>query len=351
MAFEHVRGEAVLRGMVRKEFAWRIISDFASYPRFMDNVDNVIVHEKNAHDGKSEWFVTVEEAPLAWLERDFYDPDNFEIRFESIDGDFDNINGSWKVSDIETGGVHISFSIDYNLGIPVIEEVLGDILKEKMKSNIDAMLNAIKAELESTLPDERKYKRYTVNKHNTLVINGSPVRAYVINVSRKGMMFYYDGTFDDNEAEVRIGNVIIAADALYNDVKHHSTRLIFREAIDKKLLNGVLDHLSTANIRTHSRKLIERDAVLDYGDAQANVHILNISPRGMFLRYREGFEASDASFDLCGVRLTPRRLFQDVGTRTVRMQFDQELGADVYQALLEKLQSPDSASLQTTLPL
>ncbi len=351
MAFEHVRSEAVLKGMVRKEFAWKIISDFAAYPKFMASVDNVIVREKRGHEGKSEWFVTVEEAPLTWVERDFYDHENYELRFESIDGDFDNINGCWNVRDLEGGGISISFAIDYNLGIPVIEEVLGDILKEKMKSNIDSMLNAIKNELEDSIPDERKYKRYAVNKHNTLIINGAEVRVYVINVSRKGMMFYYDGAFNENQAEVRIGNCVFDADALYNDVKHRNTRLVFREPIDKKELNGVLDFLNSKNIRAHKRKLIEQDAVLDFGDAEAQVHIINISPRGLFLRYKEAFEAPDSAFDLCGARITPRQIYQDVKNKTMRVEFAQPLDSDTYESLITKLQTPDSSSMQTSLPL
>jgi hypothetical protein len=93
MGFERVSTEAILKGKVRKEFAWTIISDYSRYEAIMDNVDRVNILEKSATEGKSEWFVTVEEAPLRWVERDYYDADNFELRFESIDGDFENING------------------------------------------------------------------------------------------------------------------------------------------------------------------------------------------------------------------------------------------------------------------
>ena len=147
MTFEHVSTEATLKGNVRKETAWKLITDFSRYPVFIGNIDDVKILEINDNESKSEWFVTIDGAPLRWIERDLYDKENFNLRFESIEGDFDTINGNWRIENYNHRGIKISFEVDYSLGIPVIEEVLGPVLKQKMKGNIDSMIKSVKEEL------------------------------------------------------------------------------------------------------------------------------------------------------------------------------------------------------------
>jgi len=258
MAYERVSTEAVLKGKVRKEFAWTIISDYSRYEAIMDNVDKINIIEKTPTEGKSEWFVTVEEAPLRWVERDYYDVENFELRFESIDGDFENINGKWKVEDFQNEGIKIYFTVDYNLGIPVIEEVLGHILKEKMKTNIDSMIHAIKDELTRAQVDDRKYPRIPIGRYSNIVLNGKDIRAYTVNISRKGMMFYYDGLFDAQEVQVKIDGIVIEAELLFNDLKHKNCRLIFKEAVGDTQIRELEKILTTTSTRGRERHRVEK---------------------------------------------------------------------------------------------
>ena len=133
MAIQRITSEAVVRGNVRKESAWTIISDFTRFPGLIGSVDKVTTLERNGDAGKSEWFITVDNAPLRWIQIDRFDRKNYEIRFESIDGDFETISGFWKVEDFNNEGIKLRYCVDYSLGIPVIEEVVGEVLKEKMK--------------------------------------------------------------------------------------------------------------------------------------------------------------------------------------------------------------------------
>ena len=94
MSFETVSTETVLTGCVRKEKAWKIISDYSRYPSIMDNVDKVEIAERSGDEGISRWYITVEEAPLYWVEKDHFNSRDFEITFKSIEGDFDNRGGS-----------------------------------------------------------------------------------------------------------------------------------------------------------------------------------------------------------------------------------------------------------------
>jgi|WetSurMetagenome_2_1015567.scaffolds.fasta_scaffold00027_15 ribosome-associated toxin RatA of RatAB toxin-antitoxin module len=337
MAYERVSTEAVLKGKVRKEFAWTIISDYSRYEAIMDNVDKINIIEKTPTEGKSEWFVTVEEAPLRWVERDYYDVENFELRFESIDGDFENINGKWKVEDFQNEGIKIYFTVDYNLGIPVIEEVLGHILKEKMKTNIDSMIHAIKDELTRAQVDDRKYPRIPIGRYSNIVLNGKDIRAYTVNISRKGMMFYYDGLFDAQEVQVKIDGIVIEAELLFNDLKHKNCRLIFKEAVGDTQIRELEKILTTTSTRGRERHLVEKNVALRFADRSFPVFLVNLSPTGMLFKYEKTFEWRDGTFEMSGMPLTAREIHHDVVSRMVRIQFTAALNDNEYSALLEKL--------------
>jgi ribosome-associated toxin RatA of RatAB toxin-antitoxin module len=237
MAFERVETEAILIGRVRKTIAWDKITDYKGYRDIMESVDNVIVHERSETEGKSEWFVSIEEAPLTWVEKDYYDSKNFEVRFTSLDGDFDNINGRWKINDYEGKGIKILFEVDYNLGIPVIEEVLGHILKQKMKSNIDMMIKAIKKELDRIDIEERNYERHGINTSHEIILGEEKVEAYIINISRGGIFFYYTGVFDSVKTTLAIGTISVEAEVLFNDINNKNARLVFKRIISEEELD------------------------------------------------------------------------------------------------------------------
>lgn len=351
MGYECVTTEAILKGKVRKEFAWKIISDYSRYEEFMENVDKVNILERSASVGKSEWFVTVEEAPLKWIERDYYDVDNYELRFESIDGDFENINGRWKVEDFQNEGIKIYFSIDYNLGIPVIEEVLGHILREKMKTNIDSMIHAIKEELTRTQGDDRIYKRYSIGKYNNLNLNSKDVRAFIVNLSQKGMMFYYDGEFDAQNITVKTSGLSIEAEALFNDLKHKNIRIIFKEAISERQIEELVSALNTSGIRAFERQLIEKHMTITFSDQAFPVFLINLSPKGILLKYDDAFEWRDESFELAGVKLSAREFHHDIASKTVRVQFTNTINELEFASLLKKIRDSELGMQQLNLAL
>ena len=246
MAFETVTTEAILPGCIRKENAWKIISDYTRYPAIMDNVDKVEITERSGDEGISRWQVTVEEAPLYWVEKDFFDMRNGEIVFKSIEGDFDNINGRWSIKDNSIdSGIAIRFEIQYNLGIPVIEEVLGHILKEKMKTNIDKMMAAVRKELCGAEIDERKHLRHAVGRPHVCSYKGTILKMFVLNISAGGMQTRFVPGISGAGA-MEIASALLDVAAVYPDETADRCRFVFRETIDDALLMDLTSHLAAA---------------------------------------------------------------------------------------------------------
>jgi ribosome-associated toxin RatA of RatAB toxin-antitoxin module len=338
MNSQRVSTETIIKGRVRKDAAWRIISDFGLYSTLMTNVDKVIIHDRDEREGESEWFVTIDKAPVRWLEKDHYDPMNYGIQFESIDGDFEQINGSWKVEDYNNEGIKLDYSIDYNLGIPVIEEVVGDVLKEKMKNNIDSMMQSIADELiKSMRVEERRYPRNVISKFNNISLNGKDMRPYIFNISRQGMMFASNTRFNSSEALFTIDEVQIKADLLFDTDSTNKTRAIFQREIRQDELDHILIYLLTKNIRSHMRTPIEKSAILKSAHQAHSAYIIDISPAGMYIGHLESGNISEEPFEIGSVSIVPRKRNYSPENKTVRIQYAKVLSEKDFTELLKTI--------------
>jgi ribosome-associated toxin RatA of RatAB toxin-antitoxin module len=335
MPLEKVAAETVITGMVRKEAAWEIVSDFSRYPAIMENVDEVRVHERTPRSGKSEWFVNVEGAPLSWIERDVFDPEHFRIRFESLGGDFEKVKGRWSIEDYRGEGIRVVFEIEYLLGIPVIEEVLGHILKEKMQSNIDTMVAAIRGELLKKQVEERRHRRIDVGRYVDLSVNGRAVRSYIVNVSRGGMRIQTtNGGLKTRTFDLEIGANRLKA-GLLDDSRRKDPCLRFSRDLSPKSLERILKILEHSDARRHERRTVQKSVTLNRGKKAFRAFVENISPGGMFFTYRGRFKGVDDSFRIGSQVLELGTIVQhDPQNRVVRLAFRNELDRRTYDAVL-----------------
>jgi ribosome-associated toxin RatA of RatAB toxin-antitoxin module len=343
MNYRSVSTEAILKGMVRKDAAWKVISDLSRYPSLMNNVDKVIIHERSEDKGKSEWYCSLENAPLHWLEQDYFDSSNYEIRFESIDGDFDQISGSWKVEDFNGEGIRLDYSVDYHLGIPVIEEVVGDVFQEKMRKRIDSMMQSIKEELcRPKGIEERAYPRVVTGKYNNVYVNGMKMRLKIINISKQGMMFIAHTKMMPGEARFIIDGTIIEASLFPNAGLPNMSRAVFKREMRQDELDHLAHYLTTQNIRLDARKLVGKKTVIKSSEKDIPVHIVDISPGGMLIKHFDFREVLEEAFEIEGVSITPRKNNYDTVSKTLRIQYAKKLSETDFNEILAKLESSNA---------
>ena len=338
MAVQCITVEAILKGNVRKEFAWGIISDFSRFPGLMRSVDKVTVLESGGDRGVSEWFITVDNAPFRWTQKDEFDRKNYEIRFESVGGDFESIRGSWNVEDYNNEGIKLRYCVKYILGIPVIEDVVGTVLKDKMEKNMGHMLEAVSRELEKSRNEDRKHERYPVKAYATITINDREFRSNVANISRGGMMFSPSATIASSEASVSIDNVVIKAELQWNEPTRTVARAIFKEEISGSNLERALRWLMTKNARFHERKSIDKDVVLESPEKNIPVHLINISRSGMLVRYTNFQEEIEGKFNVCGVPANMYVVNHDADAKTISVRFSEPMGDLDFAAILTILE-------------
>ena len=128
------------------EAAFQFVVDVENYSRCMPNVNSVRIVEHSGGFRVTHWDTEIEGAPLIWSERDSICEESYCIRFECVEGDFDVFRGLWEV--LPGGGpseVRVACELEYSVGIPVIEEVLGPVLRQKIAENLTAMLAGLAA--------------------------------------------------------------------------------------------------------------------------------------------------------------------------------------------------------------
>jgi ribosome-associated toxin RatA of RatAB toxin-antitoxin module len=133
-----------LQDMERRAFALMI--DVARYPDYMPSVNSLEILAGDDDQVVTRWDAEIDGAPIRWVQRVWWNAAEHEMYFEAMAGDFDVFRGKWAAGRAEDG-VRLELAVDYRLGIPVIEEVLGPILKEKVEANSVAMLEAIAGQL------------------------------------------------------------------------------------------------------------------------------------------------------------------------------------------------------------
>jgi ribosome-associated toxin RatA of RatAB toxin-antitoxin module len=126
---------------VTAEHVWNVVSEYERYPAVMANVLSVAFLERTEHRTVSAWRVLLEGTELTWEENDTFEPP-YRIRFEQIDGDLDLLRGGWELT--ETGhGVRVELSLEFDIGIPSLADVLNPIGVRAIEANAHSMLTAI----------------------------------------------------------------------------------------------------------------------------------------------------------------------------------------------------------------
>ena len=127
---------------------YALFRDPEAFPEFMSSVESIKVLERGDGWSVSHWLTDLDGAPLEWQEIDHYDDERHVITFQLIEGDVTKFEGRWAFEPCEGGTVALC-EIEYELGVPVIEEAVGPIIREKIEKNVQEMLAAAKERLEA----------------------------------------------------------------------------------------------------------------------------------------------------------------------------------------------------------
>ncbi len=137
----HARVSKVIQA--KKWKILRLITRVRTFPQYMPNVKHCDVLEQHSNSAVTSWNVEVDHIPIRWKQRDEFDFPNFTIRFKAFEGDLEDFEGKWVLSDRPEGGTEVVVDVTARIGIPLLEKVISKIIAEKLTKNFELMLNAM----------------------------------------------------------------------------------------------------------------------------------------------------------------------------------------------------------------
>ncbi|MEV6570225.1 SRPBCC family protein [Streptomyces sp. NPDC051577] len=124
--------------------AWRAVTRLEDYADYMENVESVtVLGASDSGTRTSEWSVLLKGSVLEWVEEDELDEANRVMSFSQVSGDLDEFTGYWRVDDRGDGTSVVVFSVDFEIGIPLLADMLNPVAAKALRENSEHMLRAI----------------------------------------------------------------------------------------------------------------------------------------------------------------------------------------------------------------
>lgn len=142
--------------MVTPDHAYRVLGDFRRYPELTPAVNSVIVEPDPSGGCTSHWEVNFRRGVLRWSERDQFDPLARVLSYEQIDGDFLLFNGEWRVESDGGDGSIVTFSANFDLGIPSLAPILEPVAESALKENISLIVGGLFSTVPSQVSNQRE---------------------------------------------------------------------------------------------------------------------------------------------------------------------------------------------------
>lgn len=130
------------------DVVWRRVTDVEAYPTFMESVLRIErLSDEPAPEGMScslvGWEVEIEGSVLMWVEREVTDPKTRTVTFQQVSGDLDRFEGSWTVLADGASAAWVSLRIDFEIGMPMLRDVLDPFAAGAIERNARQMLRSL----------------------------------------------------------------------------------------------------------------------------------------------------------------------------------------------------------------
>lgn len=129
---------------------WSLLRDLSNYPRLMEPVHALDIIEDGADWTIAEWEVELKGSMLKWIEREERFPQEYKINFQQISGDLEKFEGYWKLESLSSLVTQASLKIDFEIGIPMLKDMLEPIAEKALRENAKKMLLSLAPEFETS---------------------------------------------------------------------------------------------------------------------------------------------------------------------------------------------------------
>ena len=129
---------------------YKAIKNMESFPEFMRDIKSLnVIKRLNENRIITSWETEIDGAPVSWKEEDIFDDDNFQVKFNMVEGYYKAYQGLWSMRSV-ADGTELSIRVEFDWGIPVLEKHVGKALENKARRSLRGMIQAIRKKLEKS---------------------------------------------------------------------------------------------------------------------------------------------------------------------------------------------------------
>jgi ribosome-associated toxin RatA of RatAB toxin-antitoxin module len=129
------------------ERVWEAVLDIERYPDSMENVRSVEILEMSDTEQRSAWSIVLKGSILEWEERDLIDVETMTMSFQQLSGDLSSFDGYWRVSSRGDGLATARFAVNFEIGIPLLAEMLNPVAARSLDENCREMLSGVERQV------------------------------------------------------------------------------------------------------------------------------------------------------------------------------------------------------------
>ncbi len=122
---------------------WKSILDVESYSSYMACVRGVqVLTRDQAALRRTAWSVLLKGSILQWQQEERIDDVARCVRFSQLVGDLETYTGTWLVEPVPNGS-RVTVAADFNIGIPLLADMLNPVAVSAFEENTRDMLVSI----------------------------------------------------------------------------------------------------------------------------------------------------------------------------------------------------------------
>jgi len=123
---------------------WNTVLDIERYQDSMDTVRSVRVVEQSSDQRRTAaWSVLLKGSILEWEEEEDIDVRAYTVVFKQLRGDLDHFDGRWVLEALSPERTKVVFEVDFEIGIPMLAEMLNPVAQRSLQENCTEMLQGI----------------------------------------------------------------------------------------------------------------------------------------------------------------------------------------------------------------
>jgi ribosome-associated toxin RatA of RatAB toxin-antitoxin module len=126
---------------------WQTVLDVERYPESMASVRWVrITAVESERERQISWSVSLKGSILEWEEVERIDHQAMTVKFRQVSGDMERLEGEWSLSPRGEDLTLVSLQVSFEIGIPMLAEMLNPVAELSFHENCDEMLRGVEQE-------------------------------------------------------------------------------------------------------------------------------------------------------------------------------------------------------------